>query len=370
MLTGIYVILFSALSFASTQVVGNGGDGFRDNGKIYSFDLFEHHMHRNAALSSEEPNPLHLARIRKSIPILSPELAWLLGAKLQQAYLISPSFALSILKAIEFYRWEFSSSRLPDIDDENLGKNQQYKNKLVQLAVRSHYTITIDEVYFSSMDDVNKIALLFHEAAHAIIKPQTDDSGNFDYQDAKQVRAIIAELFSPVVSRSSFLSKIAGHYPDDVRPVILESKTHILYGTRLGIRHDGFDVGNFTLPENEELLSTKLFSTVAGADLREIQLVGLADFAFFEPKIYKAKTGYSHWYLGFGTSQNVDFGPRLGINSKKDHLPLTPDSDFGVTFENMCGDGISISFSKPSNGRFSYAYPCLQDWLQNPGRYF
>ena len=378
MILHLLVLFYSTLSFSvetsdGTNVVGNGGHGIIENGRVFSFDLYEHNLHLNPYSNEDEPSPEFKSRVRQAIPfhdVYDSRLSDTLAAKMQEINSLSPSLALALLKVMGFYRWEFSSKHLARVDDENLGKNHQYKDRLIQLAVRSHYLITIDREYFEALDESNKVALIIHEAAHALIKPEKDPVGGFYFQDAKRVRAVVASLFTNSITPASLIAETEGYFPTG-NSVLLESKQYLVLNTKVLFLEDSHPMGAINLPDTGAEFMRAIEAKLSSGSIKEIDLVGQAEQFFFQPQVYVGKSGNSHWYLGFSKLVESKQAPQLKIIARNAAsstvLPLEKDS---LTLVNMCGDNLTITLENASEMNFSYALPCLNDWVQNPAKYY
>ncbi|MGZ3704946.1 MAG: hypothetical protein ACXWP1_02960, partial [Bdellovibrionota bacterium] len=91
----------------------------------------------------------------------------LLSRKLEDITKISGGLSAAVLHAIQSYTWSLVPYELVRVPDEDT----PVKLPLVQLAVRKKDQILISGKLFSQLDPKNQVALIFHEAIYALLKP-------------------------------------------------------------------------------------------------------------------------------------------------------------------------------------------------------
>lgn len=168
------LFMIPAIAFCTGHDQGSGGDGFRIGNKLYSLDLVEAGVQSQAYFDLLLPvDPFLLERLQ--IKFANTDIPTLpLAQKLTEVYQMDPLLAYTLANAMEMHQWRFVDSALIDINDEQDSDLQLPKENLVQLASRKESRVSIDRSLWNELDEINKVALILHEALYAIAIPQDD----------------------------------------------------------------------------------------------------------------------------------------------------------------------------------------------------
>ncbi|MDP7320814.1 MAG: hypothetical protein QF441_09415 [Bacteriovoracaceae bacterium] len=152
---------------------GNGGDGLVIDNKPYLYDLVEAGVHKNPFFDSRVTSDSYLKGEVENIFFHAPHINTdLITRKLMEVYNTDKVFGISLLYAMKFYSWRWVDLSLYDIPDDGDTVIRYDRNKLVQLAVRYNRSITVDVNHWNNLNPGNQVALIFHEAIYALMKPK------------------------------------------------------------------------------------------------------------------------------------------------------------------------------------------------------
>ena len=193
------IVLFCQLTYAAPggDVIGNGGDGVVINGQLYLLDLVEFGNFRAPYFdpsSQASASDIEQLNVLEDIPVDRD----LIARKIAEIRKQSPLLAEVLLQGIRMYSWHLAAYELIDVGDENTVVNLPR----TQIAVRSRKTILVSETEVTRLDAANRVALVFHEAIYALIRPKkiTGEKGSFEYQQSSVAREINSYIFSKKLS--------------------------------------------------------------------------------------------------------------------------------------------------------------------------
>lgn len=217
-----------AVAPALANRVGNGGDGYIDGEKVYVLDLVEAGVEQDPFLEEGiQPDAAVVARIQKAVPFVNAEAAALLSRKLKEIEKKDLKLSWALLTTIEVYHWVLVAPGLLDIPDEESNIDP---TKLVQLAIRNGRRIQVSRPHWPSLEPVQQAALILHEVAYAMIKPE--QRGNGYIQNSPKNRELIGLLFSAkfrTLSRADFVYFIDENYPVAEEGQMLKSQSKVLF---------------------------------------------------------------------------------------------------------------------------------------------
>jgi hypothetical protein len=209
------LLLTAGIAQADSRV-GNGGDGYRhEDGKVYLLDLLEAGVEKEPFFGELPVNPGFLARVKTSI---------------------------SFLEAMEMHSWSLVSYSLSDIPDEDTNLEIDPK-KLVQVAIRRNSGVKISRDAWKDMDQANRSALPFHEAAYALLPLQCETGRHHRRcrQESVRAREIVGYLFSRQITRGkeALEAIIAGALPSGAPSGgILDDGSVIRWNMKLNLQGD------------------------------------------------------------------------------------------------------------------------------------
>jgi hypothetical protein len=236
------LLLTAGIAQADSRV-GNGGDGYRhEDGKVYLLDLLEAGVEKEPFFGELPVNPGFLARVKTSISFLEALEAELVAKKLTEISAMSPVLARSLLKAMEMHSWSLVSYSLSDIPDEDTNLEIDPK-KLVQVAIRRNSGVKISRDAWKDMDQANRSALPFHEAAYALLPLQCETGRHHRRcrQESVRAREIVGYLFSRQITRGkeALEAIIAGALPSGAPSGgILDDGSVIRWNMKLNLQGD------------------------------------------------------------------------------------------------------------------------------------
>ncbi|MGE0525994.1 MAG: hypothetical protein AB7G93_08930 [Bdellovibrionales bacterium] len=175
---------------------GNGGKGVLIDGKPFLLDLVEGGVEKSPYFSPDVEVPKDIRdRLVKVFGHDSRFPIDLIGRKLieVQNTFFQPGFLL--LKSMELFRWRFVNLPPASVNDQREGLKANPR-QYVQLGKRLQKTIIIDTNYWEQLNEGNRVALIFHEAAYAMARPIKMREGFFK-QDTGAVQEFVAFLFMP-----------------------------------------------------------------------------------------------------------------------------------------------------------------------------
>ena len=216
-------LLVGMSSPAWSNGAGNGGDGILINGKPYLYDLVEAGVHLEPVFNHDvEPMTVIQTKINTIFNHRNDLDKYKLAQKLTEIYQVDKVFALSLLKTMEMYSWRWIDRDLYDVPDDGDTVVKFDKAQMVQLAVRYNKSITINSKMYSQLNSGNAVALIFHEAIYALIRPyeiksQNNKKESFWEQNANLTRQITGFLFTGelIKGRSALESIVGGTLPSE-----------------------------------------------------------------------------------------------------------------------------------------------------------
>lgn len=190
----VLVFLFSYLSYAGI-LVGNGGEGFLENKKIYVRDLYDAGIHQSPYFGEVAETrwlDWHKASNIKSIGVSET----LLAKKLTDINKMEPHLGTWISQIINQYSWIFTEKELSLLLDDAPIKKDSEKNR-VQIANRDLNTIRINSKAWKALSEEQKIALVIHEAIYSMVKPECKNPPTCTEfrQPSRIAREVVAIVF-------------------------------------------------------------------------------------------------------------------------------------------------------------------------------
>lgn len=182
--------------------VGNGGHGVVIGGKVYLVDLVQAGLeHSVGAFYIEHKKKNNFEGLLRHGVLtngrdsgdssLFPYRS--VGERLYGIYQGQPVLAMALLETIRMYQWNFIDRELNKIPLR--GTVASFDEGTVMLvANRSGRSIYVSAPAFKRMDDLNRAALVIHEALYALIRP-TRIEGKLT-QNTARVREVTSHLFS------------------------------------------------------------------------------------------------------------------------------------------------------------------------------
>lgn len=195
-LLSLLTVLFPTLLYAGGgTLVGNGGEGILQDGRLYVRDLIEYGVHESPWVGSEVN-----ADLRREIHSwrdlrLNYAQKEILARKLTDANRLFPRFGTYIADAIQFFSWRFLDVRL-GLFPEQFTLIPYPVDKRRQIASRYLHSIVVDNKEFDRLDDVHKVALFVHEAVYAMARVVLTHDSSKPLQDLGATKAIVAGLFT------------------------------------------------------------------------------------------------------------------------------------------------------------------------------
>ncbi len=185
--------------------IGNGGDGVIDpDGRIYSLDLVESGVEKAPFFDPAiNPKPELFARLELNLGFMDTESLTLLARKLAEVEVLDAGQAFALEAAIASFRWVLLDRPLVDIADEETNLRIPTE-QLVQVAVRSNYSIQITRAAWDRMDGASRAALVLHEVFYALAPLRsvpTNDGRPAYEQSSPPTREIVGYLFSKEFKR-------------------------------------------------------------------------------------------------------------------------------------------------------------------------
>lgn len=207
LITGILILFQTAsFSFAGTgsgHFVGNGGEVFRINGRIFLRDLYEGGVHLNPYVGADIDPTLarrldYSAKIQTLVNFGVDKN--LLAKKLTDLNNLRPSLGHYVLSAIEFYQWQKVSSPLGRLNDATPVLDIPDEDRFV-VANRLMNSIRLsnapDLPLWDLLDATGKVALLIHEGLYSLTQVHCEN-GEIQKcsQDPLFAREVVAAAFS------------------------------------------------------------------------------------------------------------------------------------------------------------------------------
>jgi|GEM_PF-5519555 len=204
------VFLFSLLSFAGGNYIGNGGHVIVRDGQACFLDLYVNSICESGFIDSNQP------------PLFEPELteafhsegfpSRMIAQKLREIYQADKVLAVSIKSTIQMLKWKMVTSNLESTGDSFYRPSRG--EHLLQIAVQTDGVVLINKSLWTRLDDLNRAALVFHEALlYLWMRPDISDlsfsTASIEFRAA--LRRQIGFLFSKNVTQLDRES-VAYHY--------------------------------------------------------------------------------------------------------------------------------------------------------------
>nr|HRO68084.1 hypothetical protein [Pseudobdellovibrionaceae bacterium] len=192
---------------ASTTFVGNAGDGFLINGRVYLSDL---------VLGGENfylfpwagSHPPRMPRVDPSLSAFLGLPPSLLETKLQDADDVYSGLGYLIGDAIGIHQWRFTNltlgptcDRSPPIVDAN---SSEILN--VQIANRYRGEILLQQDQWKKMDASHRVALLIHEGVYSLLNASNSPKFCASAETADLARQIVRLIYQPPSTRAKKLT--------------------------------------------------------------------------------------------------------------------------------------------------------------------
>jgi len=218
------VFLISSAMAKGGDFAGNGGDGVRLDGHLYSLDLFEAGRHTTPFLKQYSPELINTSfqDARDSLEIFPSAAQDMVIRKLLEIQEMNPLLSFTLAKAISMFEWNAVETQLLNIADEDTPLNID-PNLLEQLAIRKGESILVDRKKLSELNDVNAAALVFHEMIYALSpfekmeNPDFDNGADSFRQSSFKAREIVGYMFGPSFQKKGLMAfnrKMESFFPD------------------------------------------------------------------------------------------------------------------------------------------------------------
>lgn len=153
---------------------GNGGDGVIYGNKVYLFDLIENGVEKHPFFEKGvEPKKEILEALSDKFDERDYPVR-LLAQKITEIEKYSKLNAYALMRTLLSLGWKVVNLDLVNIQDEDSVADLS-KLKMAQLAVRRDNAVSINARYWRKngrrpvLDEINKVALMLHEAAYALM---------------------------------------------------------------------------------------------------------------------------------------------------------------------------------------------------------
>lgn len=183
----------SSSAFAGT-FVGNGGEGVEIGQKIELRDLFSSGEVDHPYLGTDV-DPTILRQIN-AVPFGFDVPLKILAAQLSAINRSVPGLGDYLVSAIKVYSWTPISLPLQPVSDPDDPVRLPPGAQLVQIANRFQTNIRISDVCWRKMNDIQRVALILHEAVFSLLKPMCGQASNGCFQPDYIARELTADLFS------------------------------------------------------------------------------------------------------------------------------------------------------------------------------
>lgn len=189
--------LFAVLSFvggstalAGGSLVGNGGGGILDGGKIYVLDLYETGTAKAPFIEKSLGANRDFTFSKWNAEVDFDHR--LLAQKIDELNRRFTDLGDFVVDAFNFFAVTFADEPLTLLCDEEA----PCRPGQVQLAIRRFRSIYLDRQMWRQLDAEQKVALLIHEGVYSYARVKCDPSG-MCRQVSHEIRPIVGQLFSP-----------------------------------------------------------------------------------------------------------------------------------------------------------------------------
>lgn len=207
-------LMISLSAFAGPVHIGNGGNAIKIDNKYYLLDLAEQGIAEDPGFKPVHNqfyyDYFHTRTANYANRTLESTLE-LFSDKLSEIAELDPVYAEALVTAFENVRWMFVNYRLNDIPVDSIIAGPYY-----QIAARTNEVILIDLLYWSQMNEKNRVALLFHELNYILIYPKKDVGNPKLEKSALQSRLHTGYLFTQnfqKISSIEFSKRIQYWFP-------------------------------------------------------------------------------------------------------------------------------------------------------------
>lgn len=203
----LFLIFFlTSAAFANPAPnIGVGGEGVLLETQIYSRDLYDYDLHLSPWIGPAASTELKAAVVAWNPLQLSDFECELLARKLTDLNRYHNYLGEEIFEVLRFFSWRFTEAELgltyPDEARVLVSSDQR-----VPIVNRHLKDILIQRATFSRLDERNKVALIIHEAVHALLHSFEGDIWTVgSMSEARQVTASFfdeSNLRSPQYKKS------------------------------------------------------------------------------------------------------------------------------------------------------------------------
>lgn len=187
----LLLTLFSLSAHASYLFIGNGGEGtLGQRGQIVLRDLYEEGCAEDPYIGADF-SPLTETRLRNSPNLRLDYDSRLLARKINDLDLLSKNLGRVVLETILFYNWDYTGNiRMSPDSAANADLFPRFP-----LAYRLQKKISVDREKWQRMDDVQRVALIIHEAIYSLLPVKEYRQVPFNNQSANLARHLTGRLF-------------------------------------------------------------------------------------------------------------------------------------------------------------------------------
>lgn len=187
-------LMISLSAFAGPVHIGNGGNAIKIDNKYYLLDLAEQGIAEDPGfrpVRNQFYYDYFRARTAKYANRALESTLELFSDKLSEIAELDPVYAEALVTAFENVRWMFVNYRLNDIPVDSIIAGPYY-----QIAARTNEVILVDLMYWSQMNEKNRVALLFHELNYILIYPKKEVGSPVREKSPLQSRLQTGYLFT------------------------------------------------------------------------------------------------------------------------------------------------------------------------------
>ena len=147
---------------------GHGGDGVRQDGKIYLLDLIDAGVKDQPYFNEQIiPTKYYLEAVKKSFPTQKSEFHDRLAQKLTEISTYSENTAKVLASAMQLFSFRFVQASLVDIPDEDSSLDYP-DEQMVQLAIRRGRVIQIAYEHWLELHMDHQVGLIIHELVYSL----------------------------------------------------------------------------------------------------------------------------------------------------------------------------------------------------------